>query len=57
MTRVYEREKSAARIDSLHASGQPVFAAVGSLHLVGRLGLPALLAERGYKVERVNFLP
>jgi uncharacterized protein YbaP (TraB family) len=47
----------AARIDSLHASGQPVFAAVGSLHLVGRLGLPALLAERGYKVERVNFLP
>ncbi len=47
----------ADRIDSLHASGQPVFAAVGSLHMVGRAGLPALLAERGYKVERVNFLP
>lgn len=47
----------AARIDEIHASGKPVFAAVGSLHMVGKIGLPALLAERGYRVERVNFKP
>lgn len=45
----------ANRIDALHTSGQTVFAAVGSLHMIGRLGLPALLAERGYQVERVDF--
>jgi uncharacterized protein YbaP (TraB family) len=44
-------------IDEIHASGKAVFAAVGSLHMIGRLGLPALLAERGYKVERVDFKP
>jgi uncharacterized protein YbaP (TraB family) len=47
----------AKSIDAIHASGTPVFAAVGSLHMVGPLGLPALLAARGYKVERVNFKP
>jgi len=34
-----------------------VFAAVGSLHMVGKLGLPSLLAERGYRIERVDFKP
>jgi len=34
-----------------------VFAAVGSLHMIGGLGLPALLQERGYKVVRVDFKP
>lgn len=47
----------ASRIDALHASGKTVFAAVGSLHMIGRRGLPALLAERGYRVERVEFKP
>lgn len=47
----------ATSIDLIHASGKSVFAAVGSLHMIGRLGLPALLAERGYKVERVDFKP
>jgi len=47
----------AARIDEIHASGKPVFAAVGSLHMVGKLGLPSLLAERGYRIERVDFKP
>jgi len=45
----------AERIDALHMGGRQVFAAVGSLHMVGRLGLPALLAQRGYEVERVAF--
>jgi uncharacterized protein len=42
----------AQRIDTLHRQG-PVFAAVGSLHMIGAGGLPALMAEQGYRVERV----
>lgn len=45
----------AERIDALHAGGQRVFAAVGSLHMVGPMGLPALLSRRGYQVEQVDF--
>ncbi len=41
-------------IDRLHQTGQQVFAATGSLHLFGPNGLPALLARRGYRVERVD---
>jgi uncharacterized protein YbaP (TraB family) len=44
----------AARIDALHAGGQTVFAAVGSLHLVGPSALPSLLAARGYRVTRIG---
>jgi uncharacterized protein len=40
-------------IHALHEAGQRVFAAVGSLHMIGPLGLPALMAQRGYQVERV----
>lgn len=45
----------AERIDRLHAQGQPVFAAVGSLHLFEPAALPALMAARGYTVERIPF--
>lgn len=45
----------ADHINSLHESGKQVFAAVGSLHMLGSLGLPALMEKRGYKVERVDF--
>ena len=45
----------AEHIDALHGNGRQVFAAVGSLHMFGALGLPALMAKRGYQVERVNF--
>jgi uncharacterized protein len=45
----------AARIEALHREGGGVFAAVGSLHHIGSQGLPALLAARGFKVERVTF--
>lgn len=41
-------------IDALHAAGQRVFAAVGSLHMVGPQGLPALMLRRGYRVERIG---
>ncbi len=47
----------ASGIDAIHASGRTVFAAVGSLHMIGKAGLPALLSERGYKVERIAFKP
>jgi uncharacterized protein YbaP (TraB family) len=44
----------AEHIDALHASGKQVFAAVGSLHMFGPIGLPELMAKRGYRVERVD---
>ncbi|MEQ1601413.1 MAG: TraB/GumN family protein [Methylophilaceae bacterium] len=47
----------AERIDTLHSAGQSVFAAVGSLHMVGDAGLPALLKKRGYLVERIDLKP
>jgi len=47
----------AASIDALHGGGQTVFAAVGSLHLFGAQALPALMAQRGYRVERISFKP
>jgi len=40
-------------VDRLHAGGRTVFAAVGSLHLFGPLGLPAQMEQRGYRVERL----
>src|SRR5262249_10929410 len=53
-----ERNPGLAKsIDAIHASGKTVFAAVGSLHMIGKLGLPALLKERGYAVEQVDFKP
>ena len=48
-------ERNPALADSiaaLHAGGQRVFAAVGSLHMIGPLGLPALMAQRGFRVEQ-----
>ena len=44
-------------IDALHAGGRTVFAAVGSLHMIGARGLPTLLRQRGYAVEPVRFGP
>lgn len=45
----------ANRIDAMHRSGKQVFAAVGSLHMFGEVGLPRLMEKRGYRVERVGF--
>ena len=47
----------AERIDALHAQGRRVFVAVGSLHMGGGTGLPKLLADKGFAVERVNLRP
>lgn len=40
-------------ITALHDAGKRVFAAVGSLHMTGPRGLPELLAQRGFSVERI----
>jgi uncharacterized protein YbaP (TraB family) len=45
----------AERIDAMHMAGNRVFAAVGALHMVGKMGLPLLLVQRGYQVERMEF--
>jgi uncharacterized protein YbaP (TraB family) len=47
----------AERIAALHGEGRRVFAAVGALHMTGAQGLPRLLRERGFTVERVVFAP
>ena len=47
----------ADKIDAIHTSGKTVFAAVGSLHMVGAKGLPLLLQQHGYQVERIVFAP
>jgi uncharacterized protein YbaP (TraB family) len=41
-------------IDQLHMKGGAVFAAVGAMHMVGPSGLPALLAKRGFRVDRLH---
>ncbi len=43
----------AQRIDALHQQGGRVFAAVGALHMIGPQGLPTLMVQLGYVVEKV----
>lgn len=45
----------AAGIDKLSREGRKVFAAVGSLHMIGTNSVPNLLEQMGYKIERVVF--
>jgi uncharacterized protein YbaP (TraB family) len=45
----------AEQVAAWHEGGERVFAAVGSLHMIGPQGLPALLKARGYRVERIIF--
>jgi len=45
----------AAGIDKLHKEGRRLFVAIGTLHMAGPKAVTKLLAEMGYKVERVSF--
>jgi uncharacterized protein YbaP (TraB family) len=45
----------AAGIDKLSRDGRKVFAAVGSVHMIGPNSVPKLLDKMGYKIERVEF--
>lgn len=45
----------AASIDKLSRDGRTVFAAVGSLHMIGPNAVPKLLEKMGYRIERVEF--
>ena len=47
----------AAGIEAQHRQGKRVFAAVGALHMTGPQSVPALLARRGFRVERIAFTP
>jgi uncharacterized protein YbaP (TraB family) len=42
-------------IEAQHRAGLRVFAAVGALHMTGPAALPVLLAQRGFRVERIAF--
>ena len=40
-------------LDKIHLRGKPVFAGAGALHMFGANALPKLMAQRGYRVERI----
>jgi len=42
------------KIEQLLQSHEDPFVAVGAGHMLGEEGLPALLAERGYTVRRIQ---
>jgi uncharacterized protein YbaP (TraB family) len=52
---IYRRnEQMAERLFQIGIDGKTRFVAVGILHLVGVRGIPSLLAQRGFRVRRVQ---
>ena len=51
----YSRNRTMTdRMVALSADAKPRFVVVGTGHLIGPLGIPELLAQRGFRVERVG---
>lgn len=51
----FERNRSMAKqLADLAGDGKTRFVVLGAGHMVGEQGIPALLARRGYRVERVS---
>lgn len=46
----------ASRIERVHNQGKSVFVGVGALHMTGPRSLPSLLQQRGFQVERIEFV-
>jgi uncharacterized protein YbaP (TraB family) len=54
----FERNRQMARrLDQLAGDGRTRFVVVGAGHLVGEQGIPRLLTERGWQVERIGGAP
>jgi uncharacterized protein YbaP (TraB family) len=54
----FERNRQmAARLDRLAGDGRTRFVVVGAGHMVGEQGIPRLLAERGWQVQRIGGAP
>jgi hypothetical protein len=50
---IYRRnERWAGQVEDMMEGDEDVLLVIGAMHLVGKRGLPALLAARGYRVER-----
>jgi uncharacterized protein YbaP (TraB family) len=52
---IFERnERMTSRLVELAADGKSRFVAVGAAHMLGERGIPALLARRGFRIERIE---
>ena len=52
---ISERNRAMAqKVESMLQSGKGVFVAVGAMHMVGKDGIPATLAAKGYKVKALR---
>ena len=58
MKRMLDERNQIWRIESMRCMGMANgICRVGSFHMFGESGLPALMAKHGYRVERVDLKP
>jgi uncharacterized protein len=54
----FDRNRSMAKqLEASLLQGGRWFAVVGAEHLIGELGIPNLLRQRGFRVEQMRRLP